>query len=149
MTPDDLVWQARAFIYQFFADHARAPLVSETARGLDVGVEAAAGLYRELHQRHALLLEAGTLDIRMAFPFSGVPTSFQVRAHGRTYHANCAWDMLGVPAALHADAQIEAVCTESNEPVHLEITAGAVSKSELLVHLSVPFAHWYDNILET
>ena len=41
-------------------------------------------------------------------PFSAIPTQVRARANDRWYWANCAWDMLGVPAALHSDAEIEA-----------------------------------------
>ena len=67
----------------------------------------------------------------MANPFSGIPTDFKVHANGKTYYANCAWDMLGIPAALQTDAVIEAVCTESNESVRLEIQDGNVAQASL------------------
>ena len=99
-----------------------------------------------------------TLTVRMANPFSGIPTDFKVHANGKTYYANCAWDMLGIPAALHTDAVIEAVCTESNEPVQFEIRDGQIMKSrseakwtnyDLLIHFSLPFARWYDDLVFT
>jgi hypothetical protein len=33
---------------------------------------------------------------------------WEVRSRGHSYWANCAWDMLGIPAALHSDADVEA-----------------------------------------
>jgi hypothetical protein len=44
----------------------------------------------ELDARHAIFLEPGTAQIRMATPFSAVPTPFTVTAEGITYWANCA-----------------------------------------------------------
>jgi hypothetical protein len=85
----------------------------------------------------------------MAWPFSGVETPFQVRANGRTYFANCAWDSLGIPAALHADAEIEAVCAQSGDPIHLRVTGGQISGSDALVHFLVPFMSWYDDLAFT
>jgi hypothetical protein len=104
-----------------------------------------------LHERHAFFLEPETLTIRMANPFSGIPTDFKVHVNGKTYYANCAWDMLGIPAALasRSDAVIEAVCTESNDAVQLEIRDGQVSASSLLVHFPLPFARWYDDLVLT
>ena len=55
----------------------------------------------------------------MANPFSGVETPFKVHANGKSYFANCAWDTLGIPAALHVDAEIEAACAQSGEPIRL------------------------------
>jgi hypothetical protein len=112
-----------------------------------------------LNNRHAFFLEPGTLTVRMAWPFSAIPTDFKVHADGKTYYANCAWDMLGIPVVLQTDAVIEAVCTESNEAVKLEIKNGNIARggvpaaedggSSLLVHFPLPFARWYDDLTFT
>ena len=157
----NLLWQVRAFVYKHFADTTNPPSVDETALHFNISNEEAGELYTELHNRHAFFLEPESSTIRMANPFSGIPTDFKVHANGKTYFANCAWDMLGIPAALHCDAAIEAVCTESNELVKLEIRDGQVCAqggapaaedsglSELLVHFPLPFARWYDDLVFT
>jgi hypothetical protein len=146
---DSLLWQIRHFIYNRFAETAQPAGVEETARHFNISTEAASELYKELHNRHALFMEPGTLNIRMANPFSGIPTDFAVHANGKKYYANCAWDMLGIPIALHTDAVIEAVCTESNEPIWLEIRDGQITNNQLLIHFPLPFAHWYDDLAFT
>lgn len=124
---DVLLWQIRHFVYQHFADTTHPPSVAVTAAHFNISTEEAGEYYMELHNRHAFFLDLKTLTIRMANPFSGIPTDFKVHANGKTYYANCAWDMLGIPAALHMDAIIEAVCTESNESVQLEIKNGQIA----------------------
>jgi hypothetical protein len=156
---ESLVWQVRAFVYSHFAETTHPPSVDETAAHFNITAEEAGEFYKELHNRHALFLEPNTLAIRMANPFSGIATDFKVRANGKTYFANCAWDMLGIPAALHCDAVIDAVCTESNETVQLEIRDGKIAPAavpggedaalSLLVHFPLPFAHWYDDLVFT
>ena len=147
---EHLLWQARAFIFAQFAETALPPAVEDTARHFDINnMEEAGSLYRELHARHALFLEPGTLKIRMANPFSGVPTDFSVHANGKTYFANCAWDMLGIPAALHSDAVIEAVCAESRKAIPLEVRDGAVTAGEGKIHFLLPFARWYQDMAFT
>ena len=143
------IWDVRAFVYQNFADTTHAPSVDETARHFNLSNEEAGELYKELNNRHSFFLEPETLTIRMANPFSAIPTDFKVHANGKTYFANCAWDMLGIPAALHCDAVIDAVFTESNEPAQLEIRNGKVTNSEYLVHFPLPFARWYDDLVFT
>ncbi len=143
------IWDVRAFVYQHFADTTHAPSVDETAKHFNLSNEEAGEIYKELNNRHAFFLEPETLTIRMANPFSAIPTDFKVHANGKTYFANCAWDMLGIPAALHCDAVIDAVFTESNESVQLEIRDGKVTNSEYLVHFPVPFARWYDDLVFT
>jgi hypothetical protein len=151
---ESLLWQVRAFIYKQFSDTTRPPGVEETAQHFSIDIEQAGSLYQELHARHALLLEPDTLSILMANPFSGVPTDFRVHANGKSYYANCAWDMLGIPVVLHSDALIEAVCTESNDAIQLEVRDGQINArdaalSKLLVHFPLPFARWYDDLVFT
>jgi hypothetical protein len=84
----------------------------------------------------------------MAHPFSGVPTAFRVEAGDRIYWANCSWDALGIPAALHADARIEAPIGDS-ESMRFAIEAGQVKGWHGVVHFPLPFRHWYDDLIET
>ena len=127
---EDLVWQARHFVYSHIAETTRPPRVDEAAAHFGISTAEATELYKELHNRHAVFLDVDEAAIRMANPFSGIPTDFKVHANGKTYFANCAWDMLGIPAALHCDAVIEAVYTESNESVKLEIKDRLVTLSD-------------------
>lgn len=146
---NSLLWQVRHFVYQNFADRIHPPSMEETAKHFKITNEEARDLYLELHNRHAFFLDLETLKIRMANPFSGIPTDFKVTANGKTYFANCAWDMLGIPAALHTNAIIEAKFTESNEEVKLEVKDGKVTNGDLLVHFPLPFARWYDDLVFT
>jgi hypothetical protein len=146
---DTKLWEIRAFVYQHLAGTTRAPGVDDVASHFDLSRKEAGSAYEELHQRHALYLKPGTHEILMANPFSGVETPFKVRANERTYFANCAWDSFGIPAALHADAEIEASCAQSGEPLHLRVSGGQVQGSEALVHFLIPFRDWYDDLTAT
>ena len=146
---DTKLWEIRAFVYQHFAETTRPPRLEETASRFDLTVEQAASAYEELHQRHALYLKPGTHEILMANPFSGVETAFRVHANGKTYFANCAWDSLGIPAALHTEAEIEAVCAQSGEPIRLRVQDGQVQGTDALVHFLVPFRDWYNDLTST
>ena len=156
MNNETLLWQVRHFVYNHFADTIHPPSVEQTAQHFNISTEQAGELYKELNDRHSFFLEPETLTIRMANPFSGLPTDFKVHANGKTYFANCAWDMLGIPAALHCDAVIDAVLTESGESVQIEIRDGKITDpgesslpDQLLVHFPLPFARWYDDLVFT
>ena len=144
-----LLWHVRHFIYSHLVDATHPPSVDETARHFNISAEEAGALYKELANHHAIFLDPETLTVRMAWPFSGVPTDFKVHADGKTYIANCAWDMLGIPAALHTDAVIEAVFTESNQSVQLDVKDGQITNPQLLVHFPLPFSRWYDDLVFT
>jgi hypothetical protein len=143
------LWEMRAFIYQHFAEMTRPPLLEETASRFSLTQEETASLYEELHGRHALYLKPGTHEILMANPFSGVETPFQVHANGKTYFANCAWDSLGIPAALRMDAEVEASCAQSGEPIRLSVRKQQVQGSDALAHFLIPFRAWYEDLVST
>jgi hypothetical protein len=146
---ENILWDIRAFVYRYIADTTRAPRMDETAARFALTPDEAASAYQALHTRHALFLNPDTHEILMANPFSNVETPFRVHAHGKTFFANCAWDSLGIPATLHCDADVEAVCAQGGEAISLQVRAGKVSKSDVLVHFLVPFKHWYDNLVFT
>jgi hypothetical protein len=151
---DDLDWSVRTAVYAFLTEQTRPPTVDEAAALLGMPRARAALAYRRLNQRHAFFLEPGTLSIRMAHPFSGIPTAFKVAANGRSYWANCAWDMLGIPAALHADAEIDAHYADAaNTPVTRSVRGGHVyshdGDTEGIIHFPLPFQHWYDDLVRT
>lgn len=146
---DDLIWAVRAFVYQRFADTARAVNIDEVAAQFRLTQDVAAEVFNELDRRHAFFLEPGTHDIRIANPFSAVPTDFVVRAQGREYWANCAWDSLGIAAALHCDAEINATYAEDDQPLMLTIRDGVVHHPPAVVHLLVPVRNWYDDMIFT
>ena len=106
--------------------------------------------FARLHQKRLLVPEPGDPSrIRMAPPFSGIPTPFPVNVQGKVYYANCVWDALGIPAALHQDAVIEASDAHSDEPIFLEIVNSQPVAQPCVIHFAVPAARWWDDIIYT
>lgn len=59
-------------------------------------------------------------EIRLAYPFSAVPTPFLVRLEdGRERYACCAIDALGIAAMLQAPLRIISRCHHCDEPLEL------------------------------
>jgi len=148
-TPPDLMWQVRAFIYRTFAETTQPPDIQATANHFHLSREEVEAVYGELDRLHAFFLEPDTLDIRIANPFSAIPTDFVVEANGKRYWANCGWDALGIPAALHADARINAACAYSGEPITFHVQNGQLAPTSAVVHFVVPFARWYEDMIFT
>lgn len=150
MENDELIWQVRAFVYGWFVENAGAPGVEAIAGRFGISPQEAGEALTRLHAAHALFLEPGTTQIRMASPFSAIPTPYLTTIAGLTYWANCAWDSLGIAAALHApQAVIDSICTASGEPIRLAVERGRVKDTGVVVHFLVPFQHWYDDLVET
>ena len=95
------------------------------------------------------MLNPATDELRMLNPFSVVPTAYRVQADGRWWYGNCAWDALGICAALHADGRIETSCPDCGEALALEVSDERVSDGSFLFHVLVPAAHWWDDIVFT
>jgi len=147
---DALIWSVRTFIFETFVATTRAPQLTEIMQAFNLSTEQATDVLFALHEKHAIFLDPGTIDIRIANPFSAIPTPFLVDVNDKTYTANCAWDCFGVVAALHAkEALIHSVCTQSAMPVHMEIHQGQVVPTSTLIHVLVPFQQWYDDMVFT
>jgi hypothetical protein len=136
-------------VYRHFAETGRRPLPREVAGRLGSDVESVIEAYGRLGAQRLLVLEGDGSSIRMASPFSGVPTQHVVEAGGIQYFANCAWDALGVSAALHKPATIHSRCEQSGEPFHLKVGLQGPEASDWLFHCLVPAAKWWDDIVFT
>lgn len=156
----DLDTKVKLAIYEITAETGRVPNSQEVSRKIDppsrsygaTGIDEAEvlGAFGRLHAKRLLLPEPGDpRRIRMAPPFSGVPTKFPVEANGKQYYANCVWDAFGIAAALHCDAIIRASDGQTGEPLMLEIKNGAPVLKAYVAHFAVPAAHWWDDLVFT
>jgi len=137
----------RRVVYGHIVREGRAPTVREAAAEISCGEDDAAASYRRLHDAHALVLFPDSLEIWMANPFCFRPTPHRVTAAGRTWTATCAWDALGIPAALHTDGLVETECACCREKLVLEVAGGRLTRgAELLVHFAVPARYWWADI---
>ena len=140
----------RNHVYRRFVELGRAPRLDEIAAELDLTAEDADATLRRLHDAHALVLERDApVRIRMANPFSAIPTPHRVFASGRWWYANCAWDAFGVCAALGVDGRIESSCPDSAEELGLDVRDQRPSDATLVFHCLVPAARWWDDIAFT
>jgi hypothetical protein len=144
---NELDVRIRNHVYASFVRDGRARPPAETAEELGLDERDVADAYVRLHEAHALVLEPGSTEIRMLNPFSTVETPHRVDAGGRSWFANCAWDALGIPAALRSDGLVRSACADCGEPLELEVRGGELARgAELLVHFVVPARRWWDDI---
>jgi hypothetical protein len=146
---DDRDLRLRRLTYALFADRGRAPPVGEVAAEAGSTTADVEAGWRRLHDAHALVLNPATAELRMANPFSAVPTAYRVNAGGHWWYANCAWDAFGICAALGVDGRIETSCPDCGEPLAVDVCDQRPSDDRLLFHCLVPAAHWWDDIVFT
>jgi hypothetical protein len=136
----------RNHTYQLFVESGRAPGSAEVASAAGVTVEEIESSWRRLHDAHALVLDPERPEIRMANPFSAVPTPHRVHAAGRWWYAPCAWDAFAICAALHADGRIETSCPDCGNAITVNVRDARPDDESLLFHCLVPAARWWDDI---
>jgi alkylmercury lyase-like protein len=142
--------QVKLRLYEITAETGRVPNSLEVSRKMGIDENEVLAAFGRLHAKRLLLPEPDDpRRIRMAPPFSGVPTSFPVEANGKTYYANCVWDAYGIAAALHSDAIIRASDGYTGEPLTLEVKNGRPILKSYVAHFAVPAAHWWDNLIFT
>jgi len=145
----DLETRVKLNIYTTIAETTRPPTSAEVARALGESRAEVEGAFRSLARKRLLVLDDANARIRMAPPFSGVATGFQVTLDGRTYFANCVWDALGVAAALHRDADIKTTCGDCGEPMRLRVRDAAPVPQACVIHFAVPAALWWEDVVYT
>jgi hypothetical protein len=93
----------------------------------------------ELERRHVVVLRDGR--IHMAHPFAAHRDGARVDSDdGRTWWGNCAWDGLGIVAALGLS---DAVVRSGDAVVHVR---GGQVVDDALFQIAVPAARWWDDI---
>jgi hypothetical protein len=128
-------------IYAQLVELGRVPTIEETGGDGEA--------LRRLHDEHALVLEADGSAIRMAAPFSGVPTPYRVRADGREWFGNCVWDAFGILAALGVDGHVSATCLDCGGALEVDVREGRPDRDDLVAHFLLPARRWWDDIVFT
>ena len=152
----DFDTRVKTAIYRWVVDTTGAPAVEDIGSLLGVPPQEVADAYGRLFAKRVLFLEPDRRTIRMAPPFSAVPTQHRVRVRDRIYFANCSWDSLGIPAALHKGGTVFSRCEQTLEPITILVgktgpeTQPIGPKAESIVaHFAVPAAKWWADLVYT
>ena len=134
-------------VYRATAESGSPPLLEAVAEKVGATPAAIKQAYGRLRASRLLLLERDGVTIRMAPPFSGVPTQHLVTVDGIEYYAN----VPGMPgsAALRRPGLIRSRCEQSLDPLHLPVGLNGPESSPWLFHCLVPAAKWWDDLVFT
>ncbi|MBI3759263.1 MAG: hypothetical protein HY269_05855 [Deltaproteobacteria bacterium] len=150
----DLDTRVKIAIYAHFAETGRAPTAADIAAKTHAALADVPAAFQRLMAQRVLFLENGGQTIRMAPPFSGVPTQHTVTIGPRRYFANCAWDTFGIIAALHQPGRVKSRCEHTLEPLDLQVDLDGPQQdapgfSDWRFHCAVPAAHWWRDLVFT
>lgn len=137
----------RSEIYRLFVETAKAPTVDQVAEGVGLDHEEVGQAFDALDELHAVVLRRRSRQIERALPFSASPTAYRVRVGGLQYWANCAWDSLGIPAAMEQDGEIRCDGFAGGDAVKLEVRDGRIlGDADIHMGFVVPARKWWDDI---
>lgn len=136
-------------VYRYFADTGKRPSAVEIADRTGSNHRDVLASFNRLCAQRVLVLDDDGESIRMAAPFSGIPTQHVVESEGIRYYANCAWDALGIPAALQRPAVVNSRCEESKSPLRMEIDVDGPPPSGWLFHCPIPAVRWWEDVVFT
>src|SRR2546423_12628897 len=109
--------QTKLAVYRHFAETGQSPSLQVVAESVRADVGSVREAYVRLRAQRVLVLEPDGVSIRMAPPFSGVPTPHVVIVDETKYFANCAWDAFGIPAALQRPGRGHSRRGQTGEPL--------------------------------
>ena len=124
------------------------PTRAELGADLDATDRQIAGALGFLADAHVLVLDEHG-EVRMAHPFSAVPTPYRVETPMMEYWANCAWDAIAIPLVLGGDGLARTTCPQSGVSFELTVAGGRVGPAGAVVRFPVPARSFWDDIAFT
>ena len=132
--------------YRLVVELGRVPTAADVERETGRPLQRVRAGWHRLHEAHAVVLDATNHELRMANPFSAVPTAYRVHAGGRWWFANCAWDGFGICAALAVDGRVETACGDCGEPLSVDVVSRRPVRDDVVFHCLVPARSWWVDI---
>ena len=146
----ELINRVRLHVINTAIETTQVPDTTAVATALGESEAEVRQAFQSLAEGHVYVLEPGDASrLRMANPFSAVPTRFLVDAGGKRYFANCAWDGLGIVAVLGGTGTVRTSCPDCGDPLDIRVEAGRLGRAEGVVHFSVPAIRSWDDIIFT
>jgi hypothetical protein len=138
--------ELRIYIYDVLLDRGTPPSVTEIARHYRKTAKDARTAIANLKIGKTVLPHPTTGEIWMCGPFAAEPTPYKVAGKHTAWHANCAWDMLGVAMIAQEWVTIETRCSDCGDPIRLSADHETPPHEDYIVHFLVPARRWYDDV---
>ena len=141
----------RVTIAECIRERGAVPSRSEVAARVAAPDADVAASFGRLAAARTMILRPGGTEILSFNPFAAGPTDFRVRAGGRDWSALCAWDALGVAAALAADGVVLGRCADvCGVPLEVRLAGEAVGALDgVVMQFALPAREWWKDIVFT
>jgi hypothetical protein len=139
----------RIFVYDHLVAAGSPPTLTEIAAHFGTTRTVARQELAALKIGKTILVHPESGELWMAGPFSAVKTDYHVVAKGRSWWANCAWDMLGIPMVVNSAVKVHTKCTDCGSAMTIDCDPSLPPTEKAVVHFLVPARHWYEDIAFT
>ena len=121
-TPDEAFdRRAREAIASSIRRRGSAPTIAQVATDMHADAAMVRASFERMIAAHVFIPQRDSSEIYAYNPFCAENTDFRVRSDGREWWALCAWDALGIPAALGAAGRVETTCNDCGEAVVIDV----------------------------
>lgn len=151
MPDTDFDREVRLAIARSIKNRGKIPTITSVASDIGRDVAAVDASFARMIDGHVFLPRQGSHEIYAYNPFCVGPTDFFVTAAGRVWFAICAWDALGIPAALGEPGVIETHCADCDESLAVEVDTdgGTELQTWTVMQVGVPARDFWKDIYFT
>ncbi len=151
MTDADFDREVRIAIARSIKTRGTVPTIAAVAAELGKDIETVDASFARMIEGHVFIARKDSHEIFTYNPFCAEPTDFFVTAAGRVWFGICAWDALGIPAALGEAGVVETHCPDCDESLVVEVDAdgGTELQTWTVMQVGVPARDFWKDIYFT
>jgi len=123
MSDAELDREVRIAIARSIKTRGKIPTIADVATDLGKSASDVDASFVRLIEGHVFIPRKDSHEIYAYDPFCVGPTDFFVTVGGRVWFGICAWDALGIPAALGEAGVVETHCADCGEELVVEVDA--------------------------
>ena len=151
MTDAEFDREVRIAIARSIKTRGNVPTIAGIAADMNRDIAAVDAAFARMIDGHVFIPRKDSHEIFAYNPFCAEPTDFFVTAAGRIWFGICAWDALGIPAALGEPGVVETHCGDCNEPIVVEVDADGATELQTwtVLQIGVPARDFWKDIYFT
>ncbi len=128
MADADFDREVRIAIAHAIRTRGKVPTIAAIASDMKRDIAAIDASFARMIEGHVFIPRKDSHEIFTYNPFSAEPTDYYVTAGSRVWFGICAWDALGIPAALGEAGVVETHCPDCNESLVVEVDANGATE---------------------
>jgi hypothetical protein len=143
--------EVRIAIARSIKTGGKVPTIAAVAADMAQDVATVDASFARMIEGHVFIPRMDSHEIFTYNPFCAERTDFFVTAAGRIWFGICAWDALGIPAALGEAGVVETHCPDCDESLVVEVDAdgGTELQTWTVMQVGVPARDFWKDIYFT